>query len=86
MNQNMETSQNEPSSMLVCSEVRKLLPQGLLSHVTVLYQDSGYITISPRVLSRLDWPKMNEHVKNMGGIWISNKKRSHWSIPFSRTS
>ena len=84
MKQKAERSQNEPSSILECSEIRKFLPQDLLSHVTVMYQGSGYITISPHELSGLDWPRMNKQVKRIGGIWISNKNRSHWSIPLTK--
>ena len=66
-----------------CSEVRKLLPIDLLPYVTVLLQDSGYVTIKPERLIRSDWIRINDHVRRMGGIWISNSKHSHWSIPFS---
>ena len=79
----IEKNQDERSSRFACAEVRKHLPQDLLPQVTVLLQDSGYVTISPRELSRLDWRNMNEKVKQMGGLWVSNDRYSHWSIPFS---
>jgi len=66
-----------------CAEVRNHLPQDLLPLVTVLFQGSGYVSISPRDLSRLDWRRLNEKVRQMGGLWISNDRFSHWSIPFS---
>ena len=72
-------------SRLACAEVQKHLPQDLLSSVTTLLQDSGYVTIKPRDLSRLDWRRINDKVKQMGGLWISNDRFSHWSIPFSRS-
>ena len=85
MNQIIEKNQDECSSRFACSEVRKHLPQDLLPQVTVLFQGSGYVTISPRGLSGHDWRNVNEQVKKMGGIWLSNRRFSHWSIPFSRT-
>jgi hypothetical protein len=75
---------DEPSSRFACTEVRKHLPQDLLSQVTVLLQDSGYVTISPRVLTRPDWYRIDEKVRQMGGLWVSNERYNHWSIPFSR--
>lgn len=66
-----------------CSEVRNLLPRDLLPYVVVLFQDSGYVTVCPRQLERTDWIRMNDQVRRLGGIWISNQKHSHWSIPFS---
>ena len=65
------------------AEVRKLLPQDLLPLVTVLFQGSGYVSISPKHLSRLDWRMLNKKVRQMGGLWISNDRFSRWSIPFS---
>jgi hypothetical protein len=66
-----------------CSEVRKLLPKDLLPYVTVLFQDSGYVTVCPRQLERSDWIRINDQIGRLGGIWVSNRKHSHWSIPFS---
>ena len=65
-------------------DVEKFLPEDLLTEITVLFQDSGYVTISPRELTKSDWYRINESVKQMGGVWISNDRFSHWSIPFSR--
>ena len=80
-----EKNQDEHISKFACAEVQKHLPQDLLPQVTVLFQGSGYVTISPRDLSGLDWRNMNEHVKQMGGLWVSNGRFSRWSIPFSRS-
>ena len=66
-----------------CSEVRKLLPKDLLPNVTVILQDSGYVTVCPRQLERSDWIRINDQIGRLGGIWVSNRKHSHWSIPFS---
>jgi len=88
------------SSSFARAEVQKYLPQDLLRKVTILLQDSGYVTISPRELTRhelkrydwgrqltrSDWGRFNEKVKQMGGLWISNVRFSHWSIPFSRAN
>ena len=63
--------------------MEKFLPVDLLTEVTVLLQDSGYVTISPRELTKPDWLRINESVKEMGGVWVSNDRFSHWSIPFS---
>lgn len=65
-----------------CSEVRKLLPKDLLPFVTILFHETGYVTICPKQLMQSDWIRMNNKVKQLGGIWISNQKQSHWSIPF----
>lgn len=74
------------SSRLARTEVEKHVPRDLLLKATVLLQDTGYITISPRDLARSDWRRLNEKVKRMGGLWISNNRFSHWSIPFTRTT
>jgi hypothetical protein len=78
-------NQDEHSSRFACAEVQKHLPQDLLPQLTVLLQGSGYVTISPRVLTRLDWLRIDEKVRQMGGLWVSNERYNHWSIPFSRT-
>ena len=70
------------NARLACSEVRKLLPEELLPYVTVLFQDSGYVTISSRGLIRPDWIRLNDRVRRLGGIWVSKSKYSHWSIPY----
>jgi hypothetical protein len=63
-------------------EMRKHLPIDLIQKVTILLQDSGYVTISPKELTRPEWRQFNEKVKQMGGLWISNiRARGHWSIP-----
>ena len=61
------------------TEVKKHLPEDLLSRVTILLQDSGYVTISPRELTRDDWRRFNEKVKQMGGLWILEGAR--WLVP-----
>jgi hypothetical protein len=66
------------------TEVKKHLPEDLLPKVTILLQDSGYVTISPKELSRYDWRRFNQKVKQMGGLWIPNGIQAHWSIPWSQ--
>jgi hypothetical protein len=66
------------------AEVQKHLPEDLLSRVTILLQDSGYVTISPIEMTRYDWHRFNEKVKQMGGLWIFDGARAHWSIPWSQ--
>jgi hypothetical protein len=85
INYKKKIRKDEPSSRFACAEVQKNLPQDLLPKVTVLLQHSGYVTISPRVLTRADWNRINEKVRLMGGLWVSNERYNHWSIPFSRT-
>ena len=63
--------------------VHNFLPEDLLSKVTILLQESGYLTISPIKLSKYDWRRFNNKVKQMGGLWISDGEQSHWSIPWS---
>jgi hypothetical protein len=65
------------------AEVQKHLPVDLVVKVTILLQDSGYITISPKKLNRSEWRRFNEKVKQMGGIWTFDCARAHWSIPWS---
>jgi len=64
------------------AEFLKYLPQDLLPKVTVLLQYSGYVTVKPTRLTRSDWSRLNKIVRQMGGIWISNNRFSHWSIPY----
>jgi hypothetical protein len=67
------------------TEVQKHLPEDLLNKVTILLQDSGYVTIRPRDMSRYEWRQFNEKVKHMGGLWIFEASaHSHWSIPWSQ--
>ena len=65
-------------------EVQKHLPEDLIPKVTILLQDSGYVTISPRELTRYEWRRFNEKVKHMGGLWIFDGAHAHWSIPWSQ--
>jgi len=65
------------------TEMQQHLPEDLLPKVTILLQDSGYVTISPIVLNRYEWRRFNEKVKQMGGLWIFDGGRAHWSIPWS---
>jgi len=78
----VELNSDKDDAKFACSEVIKLLPKDLLPYVTVLFQDSGYVTICPRQLERSDWMRINDQVRRLGGIWISIRKHSHWSIPF----
>jgi hypothetical protein len=64
-------------------KIHKFLPEDLLSKVTILFQESGYLTISPNQLTKYDWRRFNNKVKQMGGLWISDGEHSHWSIPWS---
>jgi hypothetical protein len=66
------------------TELRKHLPEDLLPKVTILLQDSGYVTISPIELTPYEWRQFNEKVKRMGGLWIFAGARAHWSIPWSQ--
>jgi hypothetical protein len=66
------------------TELRKYLPGDLLPKVTILLQDSGYVTISPIKLTRYEWRRFDEKVKQMGGLWTFDHARAHWSIPWSQ--
>ncbi|MBC8274574.1 MAG: hypothetical protein H8E40_06375 [Chloroflexi bacterium] len=66
------------------TEVQKHLPEDLLTKVTILLQDTGYVTISPIELTKYDWRRFNEKVKQMGGLWTLDGARAHWSIPWSQ--
>jgi hypothetical protein len=78
-------NQYKQTSRIASAKVKKHLPQDLLSEVTVLLQNSGYVTISSRSLTRPDWHRIDEKVRQMGGIWVSNGRNKYWSIPYSRT-
>jgi hypothetical protein len=65
------------------TEMQKYLPEDLLPKVTILLQDSGYVTISPIELTRPEWRRFNEKVKQMGGLWMFDYSRAHWSIPWA---
>jgi hypothetical protein len=66
------------------TEMQKHIPKDLLPKVTILLQNSGYVTISPSDLSRSEWRRFNEKVKQMGGLWLFNGARAHWSIPWTQ--
>ncbi len=68
------------------TEVQKCLPPELISKLTILLQESGYITIKPKKMDRADWVKINNAVNNVGGLWISEGRLSHWSIPYKETA
>jgi hypothetical protein len=70
-----------PNSKTVFSEVLGYLPKDLLTEVTILLQDSDYVTVKPIRLARSDWYRLDRSVKRMGGIWVSNTRFSHWRIP-----
>ena len=79
-----EKSDNgRPNSKTVFSEVLKYLPNDLLTEITILLQDSGYITIRPIKLARADWYRLDRSVKKMGGLWVPHAGFSHWSIPLA---
>ena len=78
-----DINQDANSVVFACSEVMKLLPKDLLPYLTVLFQDSGYVTISTGGLMRRDWIRINNRVRRLGGIWVSNSRYSRWSTPFS---
>jgi len=83
MSQIKNNDKDKLNSRVVCAKVKKLLPQDLLPQVTVLLQDSGYVTISSGSLTRPDWHRIDEKVRQMGGIWVSSGRNKYWSIPFS---
>jgi hypothetical protein len=66
------------------TEMKNHLPEDLLPKVTILLQDSGYVTISPIVLTRYEWRRFNVKVKQMGGLWMFDGGRAHWSIPWAQ--
>ena len=73
-----------PDSKTVFSDVIKYIPNDLLTGITILLQDSGYITIRPIKLARIDWYRLDRSVKKMGGVWVRGARLSHWSIPLTR--
>jgi hypothetical protein len=73
-----------PDSRSVFSEVLRYLPVDLLTDITILLQDTGYVTIRPIKLARADWCRLDLSVKKMGGIWVRGSGFSHWSIPLTR--
>ena len=66
------------------TEMKNNLPRYLLPKVTILLQDSGYVTISPNKFTKQDWRRFNEKVKQMGGLWIPDGAHAYWSIPWSQ--
>jgi hypothetical protein len=79
-----EKLSGRPDSRTVFSEVLSFLPSDLLTGITILLQDSGYISIRPIKLARADWYRLDRSVKKMGGVWVRNVGFSHWSIPLTR--
>lgn len=77
-------SDGRPDSKSVFSEVLSYLPGDLLTGITILLQDTGYVTIRPIKLARADWYRLDRSVKKMGGVWVSGSGFSHWSIPLTR--
>jgi hypothetical protein len=73
-----------PDSQSVFSQVLSYLPGDLLTDITILLQDTGYVTIRPIKLARADWYRLDRSVKKMGGIWVRGSGFSHWSIPLTR--
>ena len=71
------------NSSIACAEIRKNIPRDLLPFITVLLQDSGYVTISPLELTRPDWDRLNKKINRMAGIWVSGSRSGHWSIPYT---
>ncbi len=76
--------EGRPDSRAVFSAVTSYLPTDLLTGITILIQDTGYVTIRPIKLARADWYRLDRSVKKMGGIWVRGVGLSHWSIPLTR--
>jgi hypothetical protein len=72
-----------PDSRSVFSDVLSYLPSDLLTGITILLQDTGYVTIKPIKMARSDWYRLDRSVKKMGGTWIREAGFSHWSIPLT---
>ncbi len=81
---NEKNHSGRPDSNTVFPDVLNYLPNDLITEITILLQDSGYITTRPKKLARVDWIKLDRSVKKMGGVWVSNARLSHWSIPLIR--
>ena len=79
-----ERLDGRPDSRTVFSEVLSYLPSDLLTGITILLQDTGYITIRPINMARVDWYRLDRSVKKMGGVWVRGVGFSHWSIPLMR--
>ena len=80
-NKNKEKRDTKEAHLKIVNQ----LPQDLLDQITVLLQDSGTVSISPNKLTRPDWIRINDKVKEMGGEWVSHGQFNHWSIPLSWT-
>jgi len=78
---NQKLPEGRPDSQLVFSEVLSYLPKDLLTGITILLQDTGYVTIRPINMARSDWYRLDRSVKKMGGIWVRDAGFRHWSIP-----
>jgi hypothetical protein len=73
-----------PDSKSVFLDIIRCLPNDLLTGITILLQDTGYISIRPIKLARVDWYRLDRSVKKMGGVWVRGSSLSHWSIPLTR--
>ena len=80
---NEKNHSGRPDSKTVFSDVIKYLPNDLLTGITILLQDTDYITIRPIKLARMDWYRLDRSVKKMGGLWVPHAGFSHWSIPLT---
>ena len=76
-----EKKESEDAYLMIVDQ----LPQDLLHQVTILIQDSGTVSISPKNLTQSDWGRINDKVKEMGGVWVSHGEYNHWKIPLSWT-
>jgi len=65
---NEKNNSGRPDSHSVFPDVLNYLPNDLITEITILLQDSGYITIRPIKLARVDWIRLNRSVKKMGGV------------------
>ena len=65
--------------------IMKQLPRHVLPKLTVLIQESGNVSISPKRLTKTDWLLVNDKVKEMSGSWVPSGGYNHWSIPLSWT-
>jgi hypothetical protein len=81
-----EDPPGRPNSRAVFSEVLSYLPNDLLTGITILLQDTGYVSIRPIKLTRSDWYRLDRSVKKMGGIWVRGAGFSHWSIPLTHAN
>jgi len=61
--------------------IRDLLPEDLLSKLTVVDQGDGVYTVTAEWLGKADWARVDGKVKSVGGTWIRDGKASRWEIP-----